>query len=211
MKKLFELPLTVDELYWAGLLHADGSICRTTNRVVLVQKDRHVLEEFLKFLDQNSKITYRGGNTPFGWSEGYSATTGKCGQALRAIGVKGEPVSELYASRHFWRGMVDGDGSVKTEKDGSRPAIWLCSGKERDIRAFCEWIGSLFEYSGPKPYQAGLNKWYAYASHARGRILGLYLYRNSYSAVPSKRDTALAFETNTRRINKQLVFTGVEI
>lgn len=210
MKQLFAPPLTTDELYWAGLIHADGCIEKGTLRVRLVQKERFMIEEFLRFLGQTSKVSFRSGIYGFGYSEGYYATGVGVGQALLELGVKGEPVPELYASRHFWRGMVDGDGSVKTEKDGTRPAIWLCSGKERDIRAFCNWIGSLFEYPGPKPYQAGPNKWYAYVSHARGRTLGLYLYKNSYSALPRKRDTALAFEANIRRTNKWLTFTGTE-
>lgn len=211
MKQLFTHPLTPDELYWAGLIHADGCIEKGSSlRVVLVQKERYMLEEFLRFLGQDSKISFTAGFTPFGYSESYRARGVGIGRALTDLGVKTEPCPELYASRHFWRGMVDGDGSVKTNSDGTKPAVWLCSGKQRDIFAFCSWIAALFDYEGPKPYQAGPNKWYAYVGHARGRTLGLYLYKNSYSALPRKRDTALAFEANVRRINKPLTFLGVE-
>lgn len=193
MAPLFSPPLTPDELYWCGLIHADGSIRADRMSVSLFQKDRHVIDEWLRFLGQDTKVTYVGRECGFGWSEGYGATTKIGVQRLLDLGVKGQPVPELYTSRHFWRGLIDGDGSVYLNKAGKNPQVWLTSGKHTDVVAFSEWIGRLFNCAGPKPYQAK-SGWYVYVGSGKGRALAVYLYKDSYSAVPSKRDKALSFE-----------------
>lgn len=204
MKSLFQSPLTPDELYWCGVIHADGTIDRARMRMRLVQKDRHMLEELLKFLDQDTVISYTAREYGFGWSEGYSATTRKGVQQLLDLGVKGQPVPELYNSRHFWRGLIDGDGSVYTNKDGTKPQVWLCSGKPGDVVAFSEWVGSLFDCPGPKPCR-GRSAWYVAVTFGKARALAVYLYKDSYSAVPRKRDAALAFEAMSFKTATQLL------
>lgn len=204
MTPLFESPLTPDELYWCGLVHADGSIRMDRMSVSLFQKDRHVVDEWLRFLGQDSRVTYVGRECGFGWSEGYGATSKVGVQQLLDLGVKGEPAPELYASRHFWRGLIDGDGSVYLNKRGQNPQVWLCSGKPRDVAAFSAWVGGLFDYAGPKPY-FGKGGWYACVGSGKGRALAVYLYKDSYSAVPKKQDLALSFEAMTFRTTTRLL------
>lgn len=189
----FSLPLTEEEQYWAGFIHADGYIPKPPlARVVVSQKERHVLEEFLKFFDQQSAITVLSGTTNFGPNVGFSASTRKGVEGLRALGIKTEPVSELYASRHFWRGMVDGDGSVTLDSRGY-PVVALCSSKSRDTEAFARWVGDLFSYDGPVNLENSNHVWHVNIKAGKARALGAYLYEDSYSAVPRKRDLALTF------------------
>jgi hypothetical protein len=188
MKKPFAHPLSAEDLYWCGVIHADGSISRQYLRLKIGQRERHLLEEFLRFLGQDSKITHVVRQTNFGHSELYTATTRKSVVELLDLGVKSTPVTELYSSRHFWRGLIDGDGSVGIY--AGKPSIHLCSGKLPDIAAFSSWVGSLFQTTGPKPYQNARGAWAASVGHSKAQALARYLYADSYSAVVSKSEAA---------------------
>lgn len=194
VKELFSPPLTDEEQYWAGFIHADGCIQTSTvsPRLTLTQGDIFVIEEFLRFIGQTSKITSSiGYEYGFGRSNSHRASTTKGVKNLIDLGVKGEICSSLYRSRHFWRGLIDGDGSVFLHK--TKPKVWLCSGKPRDVEAFCSWIGELFGDRGPTLYR-GKTAWYGAVTSTKAKLLGLYLYKDSYSAVLKKQQTALSYE-----------------
>jgi hypothetical protein len=197
MKTLFSSPLTPDELYWAGMIHADGSIDQRYLRLRLAQKERYVIEEFLRFLGQDTKISYSDRVSNYGRNEIYSMNSVAAHRAsvynLVELGVKGQPVTELYASRHFWRGLIDGDGSVYVRPDG-HAFVGLCTGRRVDAEAMSAWVASLFNYRGPGISVHTNGGLYVRVGAGKARALGVYLYKDSYSAVPRKRDAALSFE-----------------
>jgi hypothetical protein len=89
--------------------------------------------------------------------------------------------------------MIDGDGTVSIERQRGYPLVILCSNKPKDIEAFASWIGLLFNDDRPMPYCNSNKVWYAYVKGGKARALGAYLYEDSYSAIPRKRDVALSF------------------
>ncbi len=140
--------LTPESLYWIGFLFADGNVHQDVIKgprksratagspalnVGLSVVDRGHLEKLRTFLGSTHKIsdhpahdsapTSKGGpivNT--GPSVYLSVRSKQLCAALRSYGIvsKGDrvPVSEVAASRDFWRGMVDGDGSLGTYTSG---------------------------------------------------------------------------------------------
>lgn len=162
-----------------------------------------MVEEFLKFLGQDSKISHTQTETTFGRFESYSASSMRGVPGLVALGIKSDPAPDLYTSRHFWRGMVDGDGSVFVTGRGL-PTVSLC-GDIKDVEAFSRWVGGLFGYDGPKVSDLKRNCWIAGVGGGRGRALGVYLYAGSYSAVLRKSQAALAFEALRFRTSTRLL------
>jgi hypothetical protein len=162
-----------------------------------------MIEEFLRFIDQDSKITVRSGRTNFGDATAHVMSTMKGVPNLLELGIKGEVDTALYEELDFWRGLIDGDGSVS--QGARRPTVLLCSGKPRDIVAFSEYVGRLFECQGPKPYCSKNGVWAAMVGHGKARALAVYLYKGRYSAVPRKQATALSFEHLTFRTGTRLL------
>lgn len=191
MKPWFDLPLTEDEAYWCGLVHADGYISRKRRYVNLTQKDRFVLEEFLRFLGQDSKITHATGRTTFGQANIYGASTTKGVAQLLELGVKGSLTTPLTSSRHFWRGMIDGDGSVFVTGRGV-PTLSLC-GAQEDVEAFSTWCGKLLDCEGPAVSNTRRTCWIAGLGGSKAVQVAAHLYTDGYSAVTRKRDVALSF------------------
>lgn len=208
MKTLFSSPLTPDELYWCGLIHADGSIDPKKLWIRMAQKERHVVEQFLAFLGQETKISYVDRTTNYGRNEMYSAGSlvkhRDAAARLLALGVKGDPAPELYASRHFWRGLIDGDGTIRVSNRGYA-WVSLCTGRPADAAAFAAWVAALFRYRGPAISVHTNGGLYVRLGAGKARALGVYLYKDSYSAVPRKRDVALSFEGLESRTSVALI------
>jgi hypothetical protein len=208
MKTLFSSPLTPEELYWCGMIHADGSVDPAKLQIRMAQKERHVVEQFLVFLGQENKISHTDRVTNYGRNEMYSAgSVVKHRDAvahLLALGVKSNPVAELYASRHFWRGLIDGDGTVKVDRRGYA-WIGLCTGRPADAQAFSQWVAGLFGYRGPGIAVHTNGGLYVRLGAGKARALGVYLYKDGYSAVPRKRDVALSFEALATRTSVSLI------
>lgn len=204
-RKMFEPPLTAEEQYWAGLIHADGSISRVCNSMRFAQKDEAPVRAFLDFLGQDSKISVVDRVSNFGRNVMYSATTSKGAAQLREMGVKGVPCQYLLNSKHFWRGMIDGDGSVAVSKN-SYPNIQLC-GSLSNVTLFSEWCAKVLGYRGPSLHQHKVTGvWYTALGAGKAKVLGLYLYENEYSVIIGKRTRALSFRACT--INTKAAVVG---
>ena len=108
------------ELYFFGLLLADGCLVKNTNsiQIALQTKDVSILKEFSNFLNLNrspKQLTRQNGYS-LNFADKVIADT------LRSVGLESakslnEKLPSFYLEdcvdmRHFWRGFVDGDGSV---------------------------------------------------------------------------------------------------
>lgn len=192
LREPFTLPLTPDEEYWAGFIHADGSISAERGVTRFAQKDLEPVKALHQFLDLKTKIYFSSRFSNFGLNEMHSISVSAITANLQALGVKGQPVPSLYSSRHFWRGMIDGDGTVVLPSH-RYPRVILC-GAYDDIWEFSHWCARLFGYQGPKPYKQKTGVWYAGLGSGKAMLLGLHLYQDAFSAVPRKRDVALSFK-----------------
>jgi len=121
----FDAPLGEEALYWIGFLLADGTVegnrkhnAAARIRLKLAKKDKKHLRLFLDFLKSSYPIspTRAGCNT-------VQLLSDKLYRRLRELGITerksftAAPSAEVVNSRHFWRGMVDGDGYPATSKN----------------------------------------------------------------------------------------------
>lgn len=135
--------LTPDAAYWIGFLFADGSVSRRGEsadvQVRLSECDRQHLVKLRAFLGSTHTI----GLAPAGNYGGYrsrpsvrlSVPSGRLGQRLLSLGRYEGPIdSTLVRSRDFWRGLVDGDGSLGHLSSGY--AHFELVGSHRLLEAF---------------------------------------------------------------------------
>jgi len=120
--------ITNDAAYWIGFLFADGCVIRgrrgsTRVQVRLSEVDRDQLVKLRRFLSGTNVI----GNSPPGNFGGYrsrasarlTVNSRRLAERLLHLGrYEGPIAAELTESRHFWRGVVDGDGSIWISKRG---------------------------------------------------------------------------------------------
>lgn len=113
---------TEQEMYFFGLLLADGCIVSDSNKVqiCLQTRDVNILEKFKQFLGSDLTIRKKSNQEAFLLSFSDKVIADK----LRGVGLESakslrEKLPTFYDSnslemRHFWRGFVDGDGSVRS-------------------------------------------------------------------------------------------------
>lgn len=124
--------LDEESLYWLGFIAADGSIVPNKDgsdalSIGLSVKDLNHLEKFRDFLGSSHTINHYTGNGSYGAHEIVQLKTRSqiVTNRLRNLGVKGPTISEeLTQSRDFWRGMIDGDGSIGNRPD--KASVALC-------------------------------------------------------------------------------------
>lgn len=139
--------LTPDAAYWIGFLFADGSIFgRGKSACVqarLSEQDREHLVKLRGFLGSDHKI----GAAPAGNYGGYrskpsvrlSVTSGRLAHRLLSLGRYEGPIhGTLMRSRDFWRGVVDGDGSLGLLATGY--AYFELVGSYRLLEAFLDFL-----------------------------------------------------------------------
>jgi transposase-like protein len=116
--------LTEQSLYWAGYLMADG--CVYKNMVVLGAKesDSEHLHRFLAFAGSNATITR---SCPNGYPQlQVRVYSDKIASDLAKLGVvprkslTAKAPRRIAARLEFWRGVVDGDGSLNIYPDRRR-------------------------------------------------------------------------------------------
>lgn len=115
--------ITESSAYWAGFIMADGTVSyRSADsvevRIRLKRDDLLHLHKFRKFVSPQSKVSlYRYDNTP---SCNIGVRSEQIARDLHGFGITPNKWSNAKASpliidnRHFWRGVIDGDGSIGT-------------------------------------------------------------------------------------------------
>lgn len=134
--------------YFAGLIMSDGYVHRRPNNktqmvIGLCSKDKDVLDEFRKFVKTKRPI-YDGKDGTFS----VSFTSNRIADDLNKVwGIterksKTATISDplIAYNRHFWRGMIDGDGHVGGEK---RKCIYFCSASDGTATVYINLLNSL--------------------------------------------------------------------
>ena len=134
----FSGELDEEKSYWLGFLIADGCLkeyTKTDKRVIikLQKKDYKHLSKFYKFVKSNKKVYFDSGSTcctasissciMFDDIVSYGITPNK----TYTTKVPKKIIGSKY-EKDFWRGVIDGDGSVWEGK--SSPGISLVGTKE---------------------------------------------------------------------------------
>lgn len=103
-----------ESLYWAGFLAADGNVHKDYIKIGLMQSDVAHIKKFMEFTKSEHQLgLYDKTN-----KAAVSFHSPKMAEDLLKFGVTPRksltycPTEICVNSRDFWRGMVDGDGSV---------------------------------------------------------------------------------------------------
>lgn len=131
--------ITPESAYWIGFLMADGSVGskRTTIKLYLAEEDKEHIQKFKDFLGSGHKIIHYSRKPWNGYKRqdayGITVNSKQMVQDLAKYGVTPRKsatakVIQLENDPHFWRGVIDGDGSLfRIMVDGRKyPSISLC-------------------------------------------------------------------------------------
>ena len=138
-ESVFKQPTNEYSAYWVGFLMADGCIKKTPKSYCIVnleltETDLTHIEKFKKFVNSNNKIYWIHRNDKREkWSNskpmvGLSITSQTMVNDLANYGVipsksKIADVMLLQNNKHFWRGLIDGDGSITSIHSGKNPSL----------------------------------------------------------------------------------------
>jgi hypothetical protein len=122
-ERFFERIDTEEKAYWLGFILADGCISRGKDVIIALKaSDKNHLDKFIKSIGGNNKYYIRKNNGGYNHctaaflairSEKMYDDLVKLGITERKSGKeKMPPTVPSYLLRHFWRGVVDGDGHV---------------------------------------------------------------------------------------------------
>lgn len=179
--------------YWIGFLMADGSVTQGKYfNLAIGEADASHIEEYRKFLKSEHKITKStSGNI---WNEKksnrvqLSIYSKKVVADLATYGIgprksmTAEVIGDIKNSRHFWRGVVDGDGHLGFSK-GS-PNIGLV-GSKRTVEQFCEYVQKAIGGKLPSTYKMHMI-WRMQLCATRGWLLIRHLYDGATVALDRK-------------------------
>ena len=190
--------LTDEAAYWCGFLFADGNVHERSGyqpvvSVTAAERDRGHLMKLRTFLGSTHAISSGSKMPP---SCQFRVTSARLAERLLSLGRYTGPVAaQLAESRHFWRGVVDGDGSIgcyAKRPGGTLSAQFRLCGERRLLTMFCEFLvrdGSTGANLSVRPHKSI----YGVGTSGRSaeRIINL-LYRDAPAALDRKADAARA-------------------
>jgi hypothetical protein len=156
-EQAFSRPLSKEAKYYGGILASDGCVSVTNRghkRVMLGSKDFELIEGFKNFLSSKHKIGKPINRSIFQ----FGLFSKRLVNDLITLGITPrksldlEVVDELATSLDFWRGDIDGDGSILW--NGNCPHIVLASASIAlavQFRRFCTANGvksAIYEVTG---------------------------------------------------------------
>lgn len=181
--------LTPIDEYWIGYFRADGCIS-TRHYTVFAQTELEPVVELSKYLrlplsrvrsrEYQTNVP-RGGLVTY---QGHYICSTALGRVYSQLGVKGTLAdSRPYLSPHFWRGLIDGDGSIHIKPEINLVRLNLLANDE-DIEAFADYCKSLIN---KRPHVESLkNIFRIQLSNNRAIFILKSLYLNQYSANAKK-------------------------
>lgn len=131
--------LTRDSMYWLGFLAADGNVHGHNIKVELHPQDVDVLHKFKDFMKSGHQV----GGSKKGRYVKITFSSPRIAKSLAKFHVTPnksltfDPYPYCANNADFWRGMIDGDGTVRIDADGYFKVI-LC-GSMPCMRAFEKW------------------------------------------------------------------------
>jgi hypothetical protein len=181
--------LSAQDLYWIGYFRADGHIT-ASGQGRFSQSVRGPVAEFAKYAGlEDSRVIQRTDNAEFFGLPKHERTKyvvvcTVIGRKFRDLGVKTGPIQPAWStSKHFWRGLIDGDGSIIHNSKGHL-YLYLC-GTEEDVTAFSIFCESVLHFR-PRVY-ASNNIYHCALGGDKVKYLCHLLYKNEYSALEYKR------------------------
>lgn len=132
--------LTRDSMYWMGFIGADGNVHGRNLKIELNPVDETHLVKFKQFCKSGHSVSRTK-------KDKYVAITFSSQRVVGSLAkfhitpkksLTFDPYPYCANNADFWRGMIDGDGSVRVCRDGYFK-IMLC-GSKPCIEAFSKWV-----------------------------------------------------------------------
>jgi hypothetical protein len=180
--------ITEESAYWLGFLMADGCIFNARGapsgiQIALSSIDRGHLEKFRKFIGSNAPIRVlplrhgpnsMDGSKPLAFIRVCSRAIAKAAIQFGVTPAKSltAQCKQLEMNRHFWRGVIDGDGSIFVDRN-QYPRISLCSASEGFIKQYSLFAASLGLFATTARSSP---VWYIRFNGAKALLLIEYLY-----------------------------------
>lgn len=186
--------ITEESAYWIGFILADGNVYHPKKRskqlnLGLAEKDWEHLEKFKKFIGSNKPLYYnKGGVFISFYSNRIVDKLAEYGIVPRKSKIAKIP-EQLKNNRHFWRGMVDGDGWISIKEDGST-ILGLCGTLDIvfGFKRFVEYKAwYILEIPDIKPYQKTECCWEVKYGGSYVRNLLNILYSAHHTSLERKR------------------------
>lgn len=121
--------LTRQSLYWIGFLMADGWVnCRDVVGVGAHTKDIQQIENFKSFTEGNQGVLLHPTRNfcSFQFRSTHTASTLDGYGVTKKKSLTANPSDAIVDSADFWRGMVDGDGTLfKSSRPSKSPRLML--------------------------------------------------------------------------------------
>lgn len=146
----FHIIDTEEKAYWLGFIGADGVLYDNNQfKLQLAPQDRSHLQKLLNSLESNhliheSRSTLSNGKTYLGYQ--FTITSAPFAQDLIDKGVTPRKsltlqpyiIPDNNLQRHYWRGFIDGDGSILRNRCGYTLQL---VGNMNVVTAFKTWAG----------------------------------------------------------------------
>jgi hypothetical protein len=180
--------ISEESAYWIGFIMADGCVyCKSRNSKILeigLQKgDCEHLFLFKKFINSKHKISFYKNRCRI------SINSKKIVEKLNEFGVVPNKsycakINKLQYNKHFWRGMIDGDGCIYI---GKCIYIQLCGTKDicEQFLEYCKMIICGIKSRVRKIKNA--NCYVVQINCNKAREIIRHLYRNSYISLKRKK------------------------
>ncbi len=188
---------TKESAYWVGFLMADGAIWETTVALHLNSKDKDHLEKFKLFMGGTQSIVEIKEKNSVRYAFQSVAIVNKL--ALFGVTEKKSHTAKvpekLKNNFDFWRGVIDGDGSIgiykrSGEKSFGKPSVRLeLLGSSFVINSFIEFVGSSFNIHSSSSIDKNTPRVQLYGKSAIKVINSLY--ENATIALDRKAAKAL--------------------
>ena len=190
--------LTPEAEYWAGFLFADGCIYRNSGgkrnlvvRLGISEKDHEHILKFKAFLEAVAPVRTVVHKNSLNSITGITtlSSINLCCHTLAVdlieLGLRGDriPCEKLEFSRHFWRGMIDGDGSISSTQD-KKVEVTLC-GKPLMLEKFQNFIKSIGIHTNAK-IRAGVGVHYLHLTTRKAKDLLECLYQDGDTGLDRK-------------------------
>jgi hypothetical protein len=199
--------ITPESAYWVGFLITDGCLSdasRGSHQILLQvsEKDVEHLHSFKRFLGSDHPISPRQTSKKaghFGDGLHYVYNVRACGLAAPLIRYGVTPRKTATAAacdvlafdRHFWRGCIDGDGTVSIHKTGGtlRPYVQLCGASRTLLEQFSAFVRTVVP-SAPATVRQGHGVLVVSVIGHAAIALTKHLYADCTIALPRKLSSA---------------------
>lgn len=184
--------LSEKAMYWAGFISADGHInrqkdCTARVDIQLSGKDKDHLAKFKKFVEADRTVLREYmSNTSYG---SFSVVrldikSKRITDRLDELGIKGPNIDrELINSRHFWRGVIDGDGYIS--KDPGYPSLEL-AGQLYTLEPYKEFLKTYLDIDAKIHRIKGKNSYRIKTAGRRGLKAIEYIYSDNKESLDRK-------------------------